>query len=111
MDELDHLSSPSLSSSLDDTFYILKKTLYRLLSTANIETVVSMSKDVRGIVERDVADIWRARLDGAFRDVGAGGGVGRAREDEKERREREAKAVFIVRCPRSGRGSDLADPP
>ena len=96
MDELDHLSSPSLSSSLDDTFYILKKTLYRLLSTSDIETVVAMAKEVRSIVERDVAEVWRKRLDGAFKDVGAGGGVGRAREEEKERREREAKAVFIV---------------
>lgn len=99
MDELDHLSSPSLSSSLDDTFYILKKTLYRLLSTSNIDVVVSMAKEIRSAIERDVAEVWRRRLDGAFKDVGAGGGVGRAREEEKERREREAKAVFIVCCP------------
>lgn len=97
MDELDLVSQPSLSSSLDDTFYILKKTLYRLLSTASIETLAMMCKEVRQIIERDVADVWRGRMDGAFKDVAAGGGVGRAREEEKDKREREAKAMFIVR--------------
>ncbi|KAM0788201.1 hypothetical protein ACM66B_001360 [Microbotryomycetes sp. NB124-2] len=96
MDELDTLAQPPLSSSLDDTFYILKKTVYRVLSTSSIETVVSMFKDIRQIVERDVADVWRMRLDGAFKDVGNVGGVGRAREEEKERREREARAQFMV---------------
>lgn len=66
MDELDPLSSPSLSSSLDDVFYILKKTLYRLVSTSNVDTVSQTAKDVRLIVERDVADVWRKRLEQAF---------------------------------------------
>lgn len=103
MDELDLSSSPSLSSSLDDVFYILKKTLYRMLSTANIVSLVVMTKEVRTVVERDVVEGWRGKLDGAFRDVANGGGGGsvvggsRAREEEKERREREARGVFIVR--------------
>ncbi|KAK4058322.1 Golgi transport complex subunit 4 [Microbotryomycetes sp. JL221] len=96
MDELDTLAQPPLSSSLDDTFYILKKTVYRLLSTSSVETVLSMFKDVRQIMERDVADVWRMKLDGAFKDVGNVGGVGRAREEEKDRREKEARAQFIV---------------
>ncbi|KAL8286854.1 hypothetical protein RQP46_003860 [Phenoliferia psychrophenolica] len=96
MDELDHLSQPTLSSSLDDTFYILKKTLYRLLSTSSIATLVSMTKEVRTIMERDVADVWRVRMDSAFKEVGTGGGTGRAREEEKDRREKDAKATFIA---------------
>jgi len=96
VDELDTLSQPSLSSSLDDTFYILKKTLYRLVSTGSIQTVVGLGKEVRMMVERDVAEVWRARMEGAFKDVNAGGGVGRAREEEKDRREREARGVFII---------------
>lgn len=99
MDEPDLASKPSLSSSLDDTFYILKKTLYRLLSTASIETLVSTCKEVRRIMDKDVAEVWRAAMDGAFKDVASGGGVVRAREEEKERRERDAKAVFVVGCP------------
>lgn len=97
MDEVDKLSQPPLSSSLDDTFYILKKTIYRVLSTSSIDTVVSMARDIRQIVEKDVADVWRLRLDGAFKDVGSVSGVGRAREEEKERKEREATATFMVR--------------
>ncbi|KAK4703766.1 conserved oligomeric Golgi complex subunit 4, partial [Phenoliferia sp. Uapishka_3] len=96
MDELDLSSPPSLSSSLDDTFYILKKTLYRLLSTSDIATMVDMAKELRSIMERDVADVWRVKMEGAFKDVANGGGVGRAREEEKDRREKEAKAVYIV---------------
>jgi hypothetical protein len=77
MDELDPLSSPSLSSSLDDVFYILKKTLYRLVSTSNVETVSQTVKDIRLIVERDVADVWRKRLEHVFnqRDAGTGSGL------------------------------------
>ncbi|KAI5479668.1 hypothetical protein MNV49_003178 [Pseudohyphozyma bogoriensis] len=96
MDELDLQSQPSLSSSLDDVFYILKKTLYRLLSTSSITTMVRLTKEVRAIVERDVAEVWRGKMDGAFKDVGAVTGGGRAREEEKDRREKEAKAVFII---------------
>ncbi|KAM0754435.1 COG4-domain-containing protein [Meredithblackwellia eburnea MCA 4105] len=96
MDELDTLAQPSLSSSLDDTFYILKKTLYRLLSTSSIRTLVSMSREIRNIMDKDVADLWKIRMDQAFRDVGNITGVGRAREEEKERREKEAKATFII---------------
>jgi hypothetical protein len=97
MDEADLLSQPSMSSSLDDSFYILKKTLYRLLATASISTLVSMSKKVKHSIERDVIEVWRARMDGAFKDVANGGGVGRAREEERERREKEAKVTYIVR--------------
>lgn len=97
MDELDLFSQPSLSSSLDDTFYILKKTLYRLLATASVSTLVSMSKKVKSSMDRDVIEVWRARMDGAFKEVENGGGVGRAREEERERREKEAKATYIVR--------------
>lgn len=99
MDELDLLSSPSLSSSLDDTFYILKKSLYRLLSTSNIDAVVALSSQFRATVESGVVEVWRRRLEGAFVGIGTGGAGlgGRTREEEKERKEREAKGVFMVR--------------
>ena len=56
-----------------------------------------MTKELKMIIEKDVAEIWRARMDSAFKEVGSGGGVGRAREEEKDRREKEARATFIVR--------------
>ncbi|ORY88716.1 COG4 transport protein-domain-containing protein [Leucosporidium creatinivorum] len=92
MDELDPLSTPSLSSSLDDTFYILKK--IPLSPTIHVQ-----HRDLRQTVENGVVEVWRRRLEGAFVGVGGTGGAGlggRAREEEKERKEREAKGVFMI---------------
>lgn len=115
MDELDLISTPTLSSSLDDIFYILKKTLYRLLSTGSITAVNLLTRELRGVLDENVAEVWRSRMETALKDlqagqqgsgmaigVGAMGGMasmggGRAREEEKERREKEARAIFIVR--------------
>ncbi|GAA6019251.1 hypothetical protein JCM11491_001290 [Sporobolomyces phaffii] len=114
VDELDLISSPTLSSSLDDIFYILKKTLYRLVSTGSITAVVALCRELRSVLDENVADVWRSRMETALKDlqagqqgsgmaigVGAMGGMaamggGRAREEEKERKEREARSVFIV---------------
>ncbi|GAA5869453.1 hypothetical protein JCM16303_000476 [Sporobolomyces ruberrimus] len=114
MDELDLISTPTLSSSLDDIFYILKKTLYRLLSTGSITAVNLLTRELRGVLDENVAEVWRSRMETALKDlqagqqgsgmaigVGAMGGMasmggGRAREEEKERREKEARAIFIV---------------
>lgn len=114
MDEADFSSTPYLSSSLDDTFYIVKKTLHRIVSTANVVNLVAMCKELRVVLERDVAEVWKARIEGAFKDLAANaqsqtaiGGIavtgmaaqlgGRAREEERETREREARNVYIVR--------------
>ncbi|BGP30594.1 Golgi transport complex subunit 4 [Rhodotorula toruloides] len=114
MDEPDYSSTPYLSSSLDDIFYIVKKTIQRLVSTAQIDNLVAMNKELRSVLDRDVAEIWRARIEAAFKELAASqtaqsgmaigvsgiGSVaamgGRAREEERERREKEARNVFIV---------------
>ncbi|GAA6054222.1 hypothetical protein JCM3770_001399 [Rhodotorula araucariae] len=115
MDEADFSSTPFFSSSLDDTFYIIKKTLHRAVGTANVSNLVAMSKELRVVLERDVAEVWRARIEGAFKDLAANaqpqsaiGGIavggmsgmaqlgGRAREEERDAREREARNVYIV---------------
>lgn len=117
MDEPDFSSTPYLSSSLDDTFYIVKKTLHRVVSTASVSNLVGMCKEMRIVLERDVAEVWKARIEGAFKDLAANaqsqsaiGGMavtgmagmaqlgGRAREEERETRERDARNVYIVRC-------------
>jgi hypothetical protein len=114
MDELDLISTPTLSSSLDDIFYILKKTLYRLISTGSISAVTALCRELRSVLEENVTEVWRSRMETALKDlqagqqgsgmaigVGAMGGMasiggGRAREEEKERKEKEARSVFIV---------------
>ncbi|GAA5821216.1 hypothetical protein JCM11251_004517 [Rhodosporidiobolus azoricus] len=115
VDEPDLSSTPFLSSSLDDIFFIFKKTLQRLVSTAQVDNLVSTNKELRAVLDRDVAEIWRARMEGAFKDLQAGssggasalvgvGGMGgmaanlggRAREEERERKEKEARNTYIV---------------
>jgi len=67
------------------------------------------------VLDEDVAEVWRSRMETCLKDlqagqqqgstiaigVGAMGGMaamggGRAREEEKERREKEARGIFIV---------------
>ncbi|GAA6000376.1 hypothetical protein JCM10207_007985 [Rhodosporidiobolus poonsookiae] len=113
MDEPDLTSSPFLSSSLDDIFYIVKKTLHRVVSTAHVENLAALNKELRAVLERDVAEIWRGRMEQAFKDLAAGsaassglagvGGMGgmaamggRAREEERERKEKEARNTYII---------------
>lgn len=102
LDSPDFSNPPHLSTSLDDIFYLIKKTLYRILSTASIDTTVSLTREVRRVLERDVAEVWRAVIEGVFRDLANAGnassglGGGRAKEEERERREREAGKSCIV---------------
>ncbi|KAG0655450.1 hypothetical protein C6P46_000992, partial [Rhodotorula mucilaginosa] len=114
VDEPDLASSPNVSSSLDDIFFIVKKVLHRVVSTANVANLLIFNKELRIVLDQDVAEIWRARIEGAFKDlaaiassqnsmaIGVGGisGVaaiaGRGREEERERREKEARTTFIV---------------
>ncbi|GAA5976610.1 hypothetical protein JCM10908_005566 [Rhodotorula pacifica] len=114
VDEPDLTSSPNVSSSLDDIFFIVKKVLHRVVSTSNIANLLIFNKELRIVLDQDVAEIWRARIEGAFKElaastsgqnsmaIGVGGisGVaaiaGRGREEERERREKEARTTFIV---------------
>ncbi|GAA5884900.1 hypothetical protein JCM3774_004482 [Rhodotorula dairenensis] len=114
VDEPDLESSPNVSSSLDDIFFIVKKVLHRVVSTANVANLLIFNKELRIVLDQDVAEIWRARIEGAFKElaasassqssmaIGVGGisGVaaiaGRGREEERERREKEARTTFIV---------------
>lgn len=114
VDEPDLSSSPNVSSSLDDIFFIVKKVLHRVVSTANLPNLLIFNKELRIVLDQDIADIWRARIETAFKDlaanvasqggmnIGVGGisGVaaiaGRGREEERERKEKEARTTFIV---------------
>ncbi|GAA5891294.1 hypothetical protein JCM6882_004648 [Rhodosporidiobolus microsporus] len=113
MDEPDFTATPFLSSSLDDIFFIFKKTLQRLVSTARVDNLIATNKELRAVLDRDVAEIWRARMEGAFKDLAAGSGGasalvnvggmggmaamgGRAREEERERKEKEARNTYII---------------
>jgi hypothetical protein len=90
LDEADLSTTPCLSSALDDTFYILKKVLSRLISTSSASTIVSASVNIITILERDFADVLKKRMEAAH---SAGG---QQQQVKKEDRDREARMASIV---------------
>lgn len=90
LDEPDLLSKPYLSSSLDDTFFILKKVLLRLVTCANLQTHMKMCSKVYDIMDRDFGDILRKRMDAVWSSLTGIAANARAREEEK------ARTSFIV---------------
>ena len=90
LDSPETSSQPHLSSILDDTFYLLKLVVNRVLSIGSITTLKSMRHRIVEVVERDYLGVIREKMDGVY---GASGGQDRA---ERERREKDQKAAFIV---------------
>lgn len=83
-------SQPHLSSILDDTFYLLKLVVNRVLSIGSITTLKSMRCRIVEVIERDYLDVIRKKMDGVYI---SSGGQDRA---ERDRREKDQKAAFIV---------------
>lgn len=90
LDEPDFLSRPYLSSSLDDTFFILKKVLLRLVTSASIQTHLKMCSQIRDVMDRDFGDILRKRMDAVWTGLTGIAANARAKEEDK------ARASFIV---------------
>lgn len=65
LDEPDTDARPAVTSVLDDAFYLIKTVLARVCSTTHAAAVVAVTRDLRGIIERDIADVLRRRLDAA----------------------------------------------
>ena len=84
-------SKPHLSSILDDTFYLLKLVINRVLSIGSISTIKSMRVSIAQVIERDYLGIIRKKMDGVYTTTGQD-------RAERERRERDQKSAFIV-CP------------
>ncbi|GAA5946587.1 hypothetical protein JCM3765_000310 [Sporobolomyces pararoseus] len=62
MDELDFTNFPPLSSSLDDIFYILKKTLYRSTSLGSIEILEKFNYELNRVLNKQVVEVWNSKL-------------------------------------------------
>jgi hypothetical protein len=74
----------------DDVFYILKSVVARLLSTGSVTCTTKMVEQLRDIVDRDYAGVYKRKLDDVYKSpVGQGG----ARSDKGER---ESRLSFIV---------------
>lgn len=93
LDSPETSSKPHLSSILDDTFYLLKLVVNRLLSIGSIATIKSMRQNIESVMERDYLGIIKKKMDGVYTSVG------NLDRGERERRERDQKSAFIVCLP------------
>lgn len=109
MDTPDLSSKPQISSTVDDTFYLLKLVLNRLISTGNLVTFSSMREKISTIIERDYLGVLQKKMDAVYSGaasvgMGFGGGVGsslagltgQGKESERERRERDLRTSYSV---------------
>jgi hypothetical protein len=109
MDTPDLSVEPHISSTVDDTFYLLKLVLNRLVSTGNLSILTSMRERISTIVERDYLGVLQKKMDAVYSGSGVVSGFGsslagltnQGREVERERRERDLRTSFAVRsgCP------------
>lgn len=108
MDTPDLSVEPHISSTVDDTFYLLKLVLNRLVSTGNLSILTSMRERISTIVERDYLGVLQKKMDAVYSGSGVGSGFGagvgsslagltnQGREVERERRERDLRTSFSV---------------
>lgn len=109
MDTPDLSSQPHISSTVDDTFYLLKLVLNRLVSAGNLATLTSMRERISSIIERDYLGVLQKKMDAVYSGAGVGLGfgtgvssslaglTGQGKEGERERRERDLRTSYGVR--------------
>ncbi|WVQ85236.1 hypothetical protein IAT38_007401 [Cryptococcus sp. DSM 104549] len=93
LDSPDITSRPHLSSILDDTFYLLKLVITRLLSCGSIATLRSMRQKIAEVIERDYTSVIKKKMDAVY--AGYAGG-NQDRGAERERREKDQREAFII---------------
>ncbi|KAI5454395.1 Golgi transport complex subunit 4, variant 2 [Naganishia albida] len=105
MDTPDLSAQPHISSTVDDTFYLLKLVLNRLVSTGNLSILTSMRERISTIIERDYLGVLQKKMDAVYSGSGVVSGFGagalagltnQGRELERERRERDLRTSFAV---------------
>lgn len=97
-DMMELTSLPYLSSALDDTFFILKKVLMRLISIGEVVCVENGLRQFKDILERDFGEVMKRRLEAVGGQMGTGAAFGLASKmgEEKERRERNIRNSYVV---------------
>lgn len=90
LDSPDMTSKPHVSSILDDTFYLIKVVLNRVLSSGSLPALRSMRERIATVLERDYSTVLGKKMDSVFALTAT---YDRA---EKERREKDQKKTFIV---------------
>jgi hypothetical protein len=93
LDNPDVSSRPHLSSSLDDTFYLLKLVLHRVISSGSFTSLKAMRAKVSDIVERDYVNVLKRKMEAVYSGAAASAQTDRG---EKEKRDKELRETFIV---------------
>ena len=94
MDNPETSSKPHLSAILDDTFYLLKLVINRVLSCGSLSTLNSMRREISTVVENDYAGVIKRKMEGVY---AAQSGAGPEKGFERDRREKEQRQAFVVR--------------
>lgn len=97
IDEADLTASPPTTSCVDDTFYILKKTIYRVISTSSILTLNHMTFNMSQLLEADYGNVLVKRLENVYQVYPTvPGGRGNNSEAEKRRRDKEQSLSYMT---------------
>lgn len=92
LDTPDLTSRPVNTSALDDTFFIFKKVLGRLLATADTQAISATCTALRTCFERDWAQIFRKRMDLVSPNMQ----LQQSYRADDQKREKEARAVYMA---------------
>lgn len=88
---------PYISSAVDDTFYLLKLVLNRLLSAGAISTLSSMRQSLTRIIERDYIGVLQKKMEAVYLGGSTGISLVKKQDVEKEKREKELGMSYSVR--------------
>lgn len=99
LDKPDHNSRPWTSSVLDDSFFLIRSTLSRLLSTSHLPVLETMLKAIRTMADEDYVQVLVRRMEMTWRNVG--GALAGPDGPRKETATREMRTQFVVSNPRN----------
>ncbi|EJU05592.1 COG4-domain-containing protein [Dacryopinax primogenitus] len=91
MSSVDSSQPTPQTTTPDDSFYILRLVLHRLISSSSLPTMERMCKLVEELMERDYGGVMRRKLEDVYRGVQS-----MPASKEKERVERESRTTFII---------------
>ncbi|WVN85165.1 uncharacterized protein L203_100310 [Cryptococcus depauperatus CBS 7841] len=87
LDSPETFIQPHLSSILDDTFYLLRLIISRLLSCGSLSILKSMRIKITEVIEIDYLGILKRRMENVYTVQGSG---------ERRERERDQRQAFII---------------
>jgi uncharacterized protein YerC len=93
MDTTDVSSRPLMSSLLDDIFYLVRMVVARSISTASMDVLSSMCRNVRYIVDEDFVQALVRKMDGVWKASSPSMAVEGPRKDAASR---EMRSTFVV---------------